>query len=122
MKTLKIIYGKDCWGSTSYFGYKGNDQHTEDYETIEDLKEDYQEFTGCQVSLKNNAGYRIRIEDKNNLLTSSIIEAMQEINETIYFNEVDCNYWIMDFKIENIWFKSTEIDLNDKIIKFNCFK
>ena len=46
---LEIKELKDCWGSYSYFGYKDNKQYTEGYDTIEDLKEQYEEFKNVQI-------------------------------------------------------------------------
>ena len=41
---LEIKELKDCWGSTSYFGYKDGKQYPEAYDTIEEIKEQYEEF------------------------------------------------------------------------------
>ena len=45
---LEIKLLKDCWGSTSYFGFKDGKQYTEGYDTIEELKEQYLEFQEFQ--------------------------------------------------------------------------
>ena len=41
---LEIKELKDCWGSYSYFGFKDGKQYTEGFDTIEELKENYEEF------------------------------------------------------------------------------
>ena len=45
---LEIKLLKDCWGSTSYFGFKDGNQYTEGYDTIEELQEQYLEFQEFQ--------------------------------------------------------------------------
>ena len=41
---LEIKKVKDCWGNYSFIGYKDGKQYTEAYDTIEELKEQYEEF------------------------------------------------------------------------------
>ena len=41
---LEIKELKDCWGSTSYFGYKDGKQYTDACDTMEELKENYDIF------------------------------------------------------------------------------
>ena len=43
-KRIEIKKLRDCWGSESYFGYIDGKLYTEGYDTIEELKESYEEF------------------------------------------------------------------------------
>lgn len=46
--SLRIKCGKDCFGGTSYFGYKDGRQYTDGYDYLPDLIEDYPEFEGFE--------------------------------------------------------------------------
>ena len=49
MKKLSIKYSRNCWGDRSYFGMVDGKQYTEGYDTIEELKEEYQEFESIEA-------------------------------------------------------------------------
>lgn len=49
MYKIKLL--KDCWGSYSYFGYINNNCHTEGYDTLRELLEDYPAFNNACVEL-----------------------------------------------------------------------
>lgn len=73
------------------------------------------------ITIENEYGYIIKIEDKENLLNESIIKGLQSYKFEVYFNDLDCYYWIYDFKINSIWFELTHIDMNKCIIELNAY-
>lgn len=119
---LEIKLLKDCWGTYSYFGYKDNKQYTEAYDTIAELKEQYLEFNKVsEIILKGINKYNfegsesdrawiIKITQGIKLLTSDIIEQLINFKETIFFNDINSNYWFMDYKIDNVWVEGFKID------------
>jgi len=46
---LTVKFLKDCWGSHSYFGCKNGSQHTDGFDSLEELIEDYPEFKGMEI-------------------------------------------------------------------------
>ena len=46
---LVIKKGRDCFGCTSYVGYKGNVQITDVFDDVNDLIEYHSEFKNCTV-------------------------------------------------------------------------
>ena len=73
------------------------------------------------LTVENDYGYIIKIKDNNNLLSEDILKKLQNFKFVIYFNNCDCYYWIFDFKIDLVWFESTNIDMNENIIELNAF-
>lgn len=73
------------------------------------------------LTVENDYGYIIKIKDNNNLLSEDILKKLQNFKFEIYFNNCDCYYWIFDFKIDLVWFESTNIDMNENIIELNAF-
>lgn len=66
-----------------------------------------------------NTNYTLKI--KGIILNRKIVKALKKYQFTIYWNDVDCYYWIYDFKINNIWFATYKIDMNNKIIYLKRF-
>lgn len=68
----------------------------------------------------------ITITDNENLLTDTIISKLQQYFKTdkavIYFNDITSKHWLFDFKIDNIWFSST--NMNNKLTNVDmiCYK
>ncbi len=52
MLKLDIKKVRDCWGSTSYIGYKEGKQYTECHDTIEEIKEQYDIFSDLEIISK----------------------------------------------------------------------
>ena len=73
------------------------------------------------LTVENDYGYIIKIKDNNKLLSEDILKKLQNYEFEIYFNNCDCYYWIFDFKIDLVWFESTNIDMNKNIIELNAF-
>lgn len=71
---------------------------------------------------KNNFDYTFIVEDKENLLNDEIIEKLKAKDFTIYHNDLDCYYWIFDFKVNGVWFEATSINLVEHKIHLNAFK
>lgn len=67
-----------------------------------------------------NKDFTLKI--KGIILNKKIIKELKNYNFTIYWNDLQCNYWIFDFKINNIWFSSYKIDMNNKIISLKMWK
>ena len=65
------------------------------------------------MKIKNN-DYTLKV--KGLILNRKIIKALNNYKFTIYWNDLECRYWIYDFKINNIWFTSEKIDMNNRII------
>lgn len=118
---LEIKLLKDCWGSYSFFGYKDGRQLTEAYDTIEELIEDNGVFKHATITIKKE-GYQPVIKNNLHLLDSEIIEELKTKDYTIYFNDIDCYYWIYDFKINEVWFSAKNIDMNTETIELEVFK
>lgn len=53
---------------------------------------------------------------KGLILNKKTINELKSYNFTIYWDNLECYYWVFDFKINNIWFSSYKIDMNNKII------
>lgn len=70
------------------------------------------------MKIKNN-GYTLII--KGFIFNRKIIRVLKQYRFVVYWNDVECNYWIYDFKINNIWFSSYKIDMNNKIIYLKKF-
>lgn len=70
------------------------------------------------MKIKNNE-YTLKI--KGFIFNRKIIRALKHYKFTVYWNDLECNYWIYDFKIRNIWFSSYKIDMNNKIIYLKKF-
>lgn len=70
------------------------------------------------MKIKNN-GYTLII--KGFIFNKKIIRVLKQYRFVVYWNDVECNYWIYDFKINNIWFSSYKIDMNNKIIYLKKF-
>jgi len=70
------------------------------------------------MKIKNNE-YILKI--KGFIFNRKIIRVLKLYKFTVYWNDLDCNYWIYDFKISNIWFSSYKIDMNNKIIYLKKF-
>ena len=67
-----------------------------------------------------NKDFTLKI--KGFILNRKIIKELKNYNFTIYWNDLQCNYWIFDFKINNIWFSSYKIDMDNKIISLKMWK
>lgn len=120
---LEIKLLKDCWGSYSLFGYKNNKQLTEAYDTIEELQEDNQDFKNATMKIKNNFDWVITLTDKLYLLDAETIEELKNYNDTIFWSDTDCYYWMMDFKINSVWFSANKsIDTANKTMTLEVFK
>ena len=120
---LEIKLLKDCWGSHSFFGYKDGQQLTEAYDTIEELIEDDGAFKHATMKIKNNFEWVLTLKDNLHLLDSEIIEGLKKYNDTIFWNDADCYYWMMDFKINDVWFSANQsIDTAKKIMTLEVFK
>jgi len=61
-----------------------------------------------------NKDFTLKI--KGLIFNKKIINELKNYNFTIYWNDLECYYWIFDFKINNIWFSSYKIDMDNKII------
>jgi len=61
-----------------------------------------------------NKEYTLKI--KGFIFNRKIINELKNYQFTIYWNDLESNYWIFDFKINNIWFSSYKIDMDNKII------
>lgn len=61
-----------------------------------------------------NKDFTLKI--KGLIFNKKIIKELENYNFTIYWNDLECYYWIFDFKINNIWFSSYKIDMDNKII------
>lgn len=61
-----------------------------------------------------NKDFTLKI--KGIIFNKKIINELKNYNFTIYWNDLQCYYWIFDFKINNIWFSSYKIDMDNKII------
>ena len=70
------------------------------------------------MKIKNN-GYTLII--KGFIFNKKIIRVLKQYRFVVYWNDIECNYWIYDFKINNIWFSSYKIDMNNKIIYLKKF-
>lgn len=67
-----------------------------------------------------NTNFTLKI--KGIILNRKIVKALKKYQFTIYWNDVDCYYWIFDFKINNIWFTSyKKIDMDKNIIYLKKF-
>ena len=66
-----------------------------------------------------NKEYTLKI--KGLLFDRKIIRVLKQYRFIVYWNDLECNYWIYDFKINNIWFSSYKIDMNNKIIYLKKF-
>lgn len=120
---LEIKLLKDCWGSYSFFGYKDGRQYTEAYDTIEELIEDNNEFKGILVTIKNNYDWKLTLIGNLNLLDSETIDELKKYNDTIFWNDADCYYWMMDFKINDTWFSANQlIDTAKKTMTLEVFQ
>lgn len=70
------------------------------------------------MKIKNNE-YTLKI--KGFIFNRKIIRVLKHYKFTIYWNDLECNYWIYDFKVNNVWFSSYKIDMNNKIIYLKKF-
>ena len=70
------------------------------------------------MKIKNN-GYTLII--KGFIFNRKIVRVLKQYRFVVYWNDLECNYWIYDFKISNIWFSSYKIDMNNKIIYLKKF-
>lgn len=70
------------------------------------------------MKIKNN-DYTLKV--KGFILNRKIIRVLKQYRFVVYWNNIECNYWIYDFKINNIWFSSYKIDMNNKIIYLKKF-
>lgn len=70
------------------------------------------------MKIKNN-DYTLKV--KGFILNRKIIRVLKQYRFVAYWNNIECNYWIYDFKINNIWFSSYKIDMNNKIIYLKKF-
>ena len=70
------------------------------------------------MKIRNNE-YTLKI--KGFIFNRKIIRVLKYYKFTVYWNDLDCNYWIYDFRISNIWFSSYKIDMNNKIIYLKKF-
>ena len=70
------------------------------------------------MKIKNNE-YTLKI--KGFIFNRKIIRVLKHYKFIVYWNDLECNYWIYDFKISNIWFSSYKIDMNNKIIYLKKF-
>ena len=75
-----------------------------------------------EVEIKNDYGFKLTLTGEVEKLNNEIIEGLKKYNDTIYFNDLDSNNWMFDFKINNLWFSSKNIDLVKKEIVFEVFQ
>lgn len=54
-------------------------------------------------------------------LNDEIIKEVENSSHTIYWSDSTCKHWIFDFKIKNVWFESTNIDMVKDEITLNVF-
>jgi len=66
-----------------------------------------------------NQNYKLKI--KGFIFNIDTIKQLKKYNFTIYWNDIDCYYWIYNFKINGIWFTSYKIDMNKRIIYLKKF-
>ena len=69
--------------------------------------------------LIKNKEYTLKI--KGIIFNRKIIKLLKQYQFNIYWNDIDCNYWIFDFKLRDIWFTSYKIDMNNRIIYLKKF-
>ena len=70
------------------------------------------------MKIQNN-DYTLKV--KGFIFNRKIIRVLKQYRFVVYWNDIECNYWIYDFKINNIWFSSYKIDMNNKIIYLEKF-
>lgn len=70
----------------------------------------------------NKYGYKLELIGEVEKLNNEVIEMLKEYDDTIYFNNSNCKYWMFDFKLKDIWFSSENIDLVNKEITFKVFQ
>lgn len=68
-----------------------------------------------KVFITNSTGASI-----DNLTYQKIAE--RAASEPVYFNELDCYYWMFDFMVWDFWCEATEIDLGNGCIDINIYK
>lgn len=118
-KEIRLI--KSCWGDYGYTGYVDGKQYTEIYDTRNELLEDHEDFAKVDVIL-NNKDYKFILTGEISLLDSEIIDKLKEVEFTVYWNDLECYYWTYDFEINEVWFSSSQIDNNNKIITLDIFQ
>lgn len=72
-----------------------------------------------------NKAWTLEIIDKQNLMTDSIVENLKNFSKPIFWNDGDFKhhiFYIFDFKIDNVWFESLEVDCCNMKIVLNAFK
>ena len=69
----------------------------------------------------NIYGWYIVIQDKQTLLTPSILKKILQKNLSIFFNDLGNYHWIFDFKIQNVWIEAKKIDYCKKCITLNLY-
>ncbi|MDU3410056.1 hypothetical protein [Clostridium sp.] len=73
------------------------------------------------MKVKNNYGYELNLVGAVEKIDNGIIEKLKQYDDTIYFNDLDSNYWMFDFKINDLWFSSKNIDLVKNKITLEVF-
>lgn len=86
------------------------------------MKNEKVNLKSSEVKIKNDYGYLLTIFDPDNLLTESIIERLKRYNAVFYFKDIIAEYWIFDFKIEDVWFEAKKIVFGEKALTLKCFK
>lgn len=73
------------------------------------------------MKVKNNYGYELNLVGAVEKIDNGIIEKLKQYDDTIYFNDLDSNYWMFDFKINDLWFSGKNIDLVKNKITLEVF-
>jgi hypothetical protein len=60
------------------------------------------------TTVENDFNWKLTLEGDLNLLDANIIEKLKSYNYTIYFNDIDWYYWMMDFEINDVWFSTNK--------------
>lgn len=69
----------------------------------------------------NNSGWVLTLTGKIEKVAKEIEEKLKSHADEIYFNDLTGKYWMYDFKIGNVWFSSTDIDIIEKKIVLDVF-
>ena len=73
------------------------------------------------MKIKNINGWTIEVKGNTDLITDEVKTELENYNGGIYWNDIECKYWMFDIEIGGIWFENAIVDYDTHIITLHVY-
>ena len=73
------------------------------------------------MKIKNINGWTIKVKGNTGLITDEVKKELEKYNGGIYWNDVECKYWMFDIEIGGIWFENAIVNYENSTITLEVF-